>query len=367
MSNETDTEMLALTSIEKSGDSRWDTVLNEAYNTVWDQDGARVVKYPIDLKVLLEARVMSPFHGRCLEFKKTAAIGSGYETGNPEAVRAMLPDRDLHALVSDVLQFANGYLERETNVMGRLIRLHHVRANSLWRKPKGGWTQKVVDDDTAKITWHDIPENKIAHLFDYSPLSDHYGVPDYLPALLQVVLAYEADDFHRKFYANGAHAGLVILLKGIRSLSADQRKEIETKFKETKGPGHFRSIFMAFNGTEVELEIIGVAKESPVRDDYPEITKSTREKIISAHGVPPRLMSIILDAKSGAMAGQVDEELRLFNLAWVEPFQLRLESFLNPSLPAPIKFRPFLLSRSDAEDDQGQEVPADAGDEEDEV
>lgn len=137
----------------------------------------------------------------------------------------------------------------------------------------------------------------------------------------------------------------------------DQRKEIETKFKETKGPGHFRSIFMAFNSTEVEIEIKGVAKESPVRDDYPEITKSTREKIISAHGVPPRLMSIILDAKSGAMTGQVDEELRLFNLAWVEPFQLRLESFLNPLLPAPIKFRPFLLSRLEGDADPIQDQP----------
>ena len=216
-------EVLFLESIEKA-DSRWDNVLSDAYNTTWSQDGKRVIKYPIDLKALIDAAIMSPYHRRCLEFKKTAAIGSGYDTEKPGAVRSVLSDFNLSAFVTDRLQFANGYLEPETNVFGRTVRLHHVRGTSLWKKPKGGWAQKVVEPDTDKVTWRDIPHDKIIHLFEYSPLSDHYGAPDYLPNLLPIALSYEADDFHRKFYANGAHAGLLILLKGIRNISTDQRK-----------------------------------------------------------------------------------------------------------------------------------------------
>ena len=44
----------------------------------------------------------------------------------------------------------------------------------------------------------------------------------------------------------------------------------------------------------------------------------------------------------------VDQEQQLFNLTYVEPEQIRLERFLNPLLPVPIKFKPFLISRTDA-------------------
>ena len=339
-------DVLALETIEKAADSRWDKALSSAFATTWNEDGKEVIKYPIDLKTLLDASLMSSYHRRCLVFKRIAAIGSGYQAADPAAVAAVLPWRDLVGFVDDVLTFANGYLETERNANGELVRLHHVRANTLWKAPKGGWRQRTVEPGKTP-TYREIAEEKIVHLFEYCPLSDHYGIPDYLPALLPIALSYEADDFHRKFYQNGAHAGLVILLKGIRNLSKEQRDAIEEKFKSTKGPGNFASIFMAFASTDPEIEIKGVAKEAPVRDDYPEITKSTREKILSAHGIPPRLMSIILDAKSGAMAGQVDEELRLFNLAWVEPFQLQLEAFLNALLPEALKFKPFLVSRAD--------------------
>ena len=49
----------------------------------------------------------------------------------------------------------------------------------------------------------------------------------------------------------------------------------------------------------------------------------------------------------------VRDEMELFNLSWVEPAQLTLEEFLNPWLPAPIKFKPFLLSRTDQGDGGG--------------
>lgn len=338
--------------IEKAEVSERLTPLINQQITGWVQDSkVKVIKYPLDLGTLLQATTMGPFHKRCLVFKRIAAIGSGYDTaGSAQAVANVLPTWDLRAMADDWLVFGNGYLEKETNVTGRVVRLHHVRANTLWKTPDGSWTQRLVDPVKDTPTWRAIPRNKIIHLREYSPLSDHYGVPDYIPALLPVALAYEADDFHRKFYQNGAHAGLIILLKGVRNLTPAQRDEIKAQLGKTKGPGNFKSLFMCFKNSDVDIEIKGVAKESPVKDDYAEVNKNTREKIISAHGVPPRLMNIILDAKAGAMAGQVEEEMRLFNLSWAEPAQLTLEEFLNPWLPAPIKFKPFLLSRTDQVD-----------------
>ena len=337
-----DDEIIVLP-IEKADGASIADAIEDGLITEWNQSGKKLIKYPLDLGTLLRASIMGPYHKRCLIFKRVAAIGAGYDTDKPAEVEAVLPRKVLTAFVDDQLTFANAYLERETNAQGNLVALHHIRANSLWKSADGGFVQKVINPEKEKAEWLPVPAEKIVHHFEYSPLSDHYGVPDYVPALLPVAVAYEADDFHRKFYQNGAHAGVVILLKGFKSLSQKQREDIEAKFAKTKGPGHFRNILLGIRDPDAEVQVIGVAKESPVRDDYPEINKSSREKVISAHGVPPRLMSIILDSKNGAITGQLPDEIDLFNISWVGPFQLLLEDFLNPLLPAPIKFRPFAV------------------------
>jgi len=345
--------------IEKSAQGElFDRALNDVQLTEWSQAGYRVIKYPVDLGVLLQSTVMGTYHARSLAFKRLASIGNGYDSEKRDAARATLPDYDLNAFVADFFLFGNAYLERETNVMGRVLRLHHVRANSLWKKAKGGWVQKVVPPEKDKIEYREIPRAKIEHLREYSPFSDHYGVPPWLAALLPVALAWESNDFKRKFYQNGAHAGLAILLTGIQGLSTSQVKEIEEKIKGTKGPGNFKTLFLALKNPDAKLEIKGVAKESPVKDDYPEIQKSSREQVLTAHGMPPRLMSIILDAKGGGHGGkELNDELRLFNLSFVEPTQLLLENFLNPLLPAEIHFKSFLPDEQDATEPPEPEEP----------
>jgi PBSX family phage portal protein len=335
--------------IAKSAQSQvMQQILTDMQITEWSQAGKKVIRYPIDLGILLQSTLMSSYHARCLEFKRIATIGNGYTTENPKdaaKVAEVLSDYDLDAFVHDCDLFANGYLERESTLTGRVTKLHHVRANSLWKwaaKP-GGWVQKQRPPETDKDTWREIPAGKIVHLRQYSPLSDHYGVPSWVATLLPVALAWESNDFKRKFYQNGAHAGLLILLTGMTGLTEPQMKELERQIKSTKGPGNFNTLFIALKNAEAKVTVSGVAKEMPARDDYPEIQKSSREQILTAHGLPPRLMAIILDAKGGATGGaELDSELRLFNLSTVEPRQRRLENFLNPLLPVPIKFNSFL-------------------------
>ena len=337
----------------------FDRALNDLQITEWSQAGHRIIKYPVDLGVLLQSTVMGTYHARSLAFKRLASIGNGYDSEKVDAVRLTLSDFDLNAFVSDFFLFGNGYLERETNINGRTVRLHHVRANSLWKKANGGWVQKVVPPEKDKTEFRDIPKNKIAHLSEYSPFSDHYGLPSWVAALLPVALAWASNDFKRKFYENGAHAGLLILLTGIQGLTATQVKEIEEKIKSTKGPGNFSTLFVALKNADAKVEIKGVASESPVRDDYPEIQKSSREQVLTAHGMPPRLMSIILDAKGGAQGGkELNDELRLFNLSFVEPTQLLLERFLNPLLPAEIHFKSFLPDEEEDAADTPEEPEA---------
>jgi PBSX family phage portal protein len=358
--------------MEKAADDPvWERLMGTQGVTAWVQDGGpKLIKYPLDLGVFTKAAVLGPYHARCLGMKLTAAIGNGYTIeGDPEGtdtaklktVQAVLSTAALRALAKDWIKFDNAFLEPERNVPGRIVRLHHARANTIWKKVEGGWAQRVQDVGTGAITWRHIDERKLVHLHGYSELSDHYGVPDYLPALLPVALAYEADDFHRKFYQNGAHAGLIIFLRGLNNVGSKLEDEIKQKFQETKGPGHFKNIFLAVKGKDVELEIKGVAKEAPVKDDYPEINKTSREKVLTAHGIPPRLASIILDSKSGAMGGkELRDEMLLFNLSWVEPAQRELEEFLNPLLPYPIKFRPYLIPAK-APNAQGDVLPPTPG------
>jgi PBSX family phage portal protein len=336
-------------------------------------EAANVIRYPLDLAVLLASTLMNPYHSRALRAKRVATIGSGYtgldgaDLKDAEAVAEVLPDENLEAFVSDRNLFGNAYFEIEKNAKDEIVRLHHCRANTMFRSlDLKNWVQIIVPQpgtapalaQPMPIIIRTIPKAKILHLHEYSPLSDYYGVPDWVSCLLHIMLAWESDDFRRKFYKNGAHAGVVVLLKGARDLSQEQRETIKSKFKDSKGAGNFRTIFVSTNHADAEIQIIGVAKEAPVRDDYMDIKQSTRESIITAHGLPARMMSIILDRSGAGIAGKVQDEMALFNRMYVEPEQIRLESFLSPLLPEPIKFKPFLLTRlgEDATDGDGAGV-----------
>ena len=147
--------------VEKSAQGRlMDAALSDQQITTWNQDGHKVIAYPVDLGVLLQSTVMGTYHRRCLAFKRVATIGNGYQTDRPDAVRAVLTDADLRAFVDDYNTFANAYFERETNLMGRIVRLHHIRANTIWKKADGSWVQKIIDPEKDKIEFREIPAKK---------------------------------------------------------------------------------------------------------------------------------------------------------------------------------------------------------------
>jgi len=307
--------------------------------------GLRLLRYPIDLKVLQEAALMNAFHGACMRTLRVAAVGGGYDCDNPAAVVQVLDSGDLVAAVNDRIQFGNAYFEMETDALGGVAALHYMRATSVWRAVDGNYAQMVINPTTNLFTWRSIPADRVIHWRERSHLSDWYGVPGYIPALQQAALSHATDEFHRMFYKNGGMVGLIYLLTGVKNLAQQDKDDLKARIQDTTGDKRFTDMLLAFKETDVQLNLIGgAAEKNPRGDRYDEIKTHTINAILSAHQVPPRLAGIV-NGNLAPAPGGMEEEMRYYNLSVVEPFQTEAEAFFNPWLPCPIRFKPYLLSR----------------------
>lgn len=108
-----------------------------------------------------------------------------------------------------------------------------------------------------------------------------------------------------------------------------QVDELEAAFKQAKGPGNFRNLFLyAPNGKKDGVQIIPVG-EAAVKDGFMDIKNVTRDEVLAAHRVPPQLIGVV-PANAGGF-GDVEKARNVFVEAEIVPLQRHFEG-LNETL-----------------------------------
>lgn len=181
-----------------------------------------------------------------------------------------------------------------------------------------------------------------AHFMYDTILSDHYGEPDYVAAINQIVTLYKADIYNANFFDNGAKPEMAFIFEG-KNPSKQQVEAIKQYVKaDLKGyKDSHKSIILA-TGTadgdqdpKIRIEELGKIEDM----SFKSLKEVGRDEIIAAHGVPPRLVGVVNPNALGG-GGELVSQLEMFNKITVMPKTEMFEEFFE-SHGIKLKIKPF--------------------------
>lgn len=289
---------------------------------------AGVVYPPVSLDQILGLTYSNAFHTQCISLKAEMSIGLEYEA--PSNVEAFLENLageqdsflDLLSMFAwDWECLGNAYFEIARSRKGQIGELYHVHAQTVYASVQNNRLDEYVQELGKRVTFapfgaHD-GRNELFHLRRYSPLSTWYGLPEWVACLEALRLDQEKKTFYAAFFRNFAVPALAVVLEGAEFDEAIEKK-IQEGFNQMKGAENaFRALLLSvpFEGSKVHFEkLMADFKDMP----FDKLTQATREEILAAHGVPPRLVGIVTAGQLGG-GGEAEGQLLNFIATKIEP------------------------------------------------
>jgi PBSX family phage portal protein len=299
--------------------------------------GGDFFRPPIDWGGLASLMNANAYHGPILHFKKNM-ITKWFMPGK------LLSTQTLKLAALDFEVTGNCYFQKFTDRFGHVLRLGHLPAMAMrrGRKPdvyvklSGVMLQDAVFEAGLK-NYVEFKPGEVVHLKEPDIKQGIYGLPQYLGGIQSVLLSEEATLFRRKFFINGAHMGY-ILVTADANLDDDTIKQIESKVKESKGPGNFRSLYLNIprSNNKEPVKIIPVGNIGS-KDEFERIKEVTEMEMLAMHRVYPGL-SAIMPANVGGFGSLTDSMKVYHELEITAMQQVFLE--LNEQLPnQPVVFK----------------------------
>ena len=283
---------------------------------------------PVSLFQILDLTYSNAFHTQCVALKAEMSVGLEYES--PAAVEKFLEDvsgdRDtfldlLSKFVWDWECLGNGYFEIARGRKGRIGELYHVHAQTVYSSVNDNRLREYVQETTTQVTFSPFGarngRNELFHIKRYSPLSTWYGLPEWVACLEALRLDQEKKTFYAAFFKNFAVPALAVILEGAE-FDESIEKKLQEGFNRMKGAENaFRALLLSvpFENAKVRFEkLMADFKDMP----FDKLTQATREEILAAHGVPPRLVGIVTAGQLGG-ASEAEGQLQNFIATKIEP------------------------------------------------
>lgn len=292
---------------------------------------------PVETSEILTIAHSNAWHGRCVEIKTKNVIKDFDIDDRERAVLEEWISDDFDTIYEALLQYeidfqntGNTYLEM--NRMGRkLTRIYRVEPETMTIKKDGSFIQRTDDDlELPKYDSDEIDSNSIFHIRNVNSLSSFYGYPTWIFALESLRLDRNIKTFFSSFFKNGAVPDIIIALEGA-DFSKPVKEKIKLALSQTKGVENMhKTLLLGLPYENAKLNVTTLT--SPIKDiDFEKIGKPSREEIIAAHGVPPRLLGIIPGGQLGGQ-GDGDSQLETFYNTVIEPEQNFLAAKINKIL-----------------------------------
>ena len=296
-----------------------------------------IVYPPVEIAEILETAGTSAWHGRCLEIK-TKAITGTYKIEKDEKdflVNAFKEFDTIEEIFTKIAQdfenTGNCYLEIKKS--GSRIKEIYVVEPETMLSVKGHkeFVQRVFTDERyPRYSTENNDGVSIYHIKQINTLSKYYGYPTWIFALESLRLDKSVKIFFSSFFENGAIPDLIVALEGA-DFAPDVKNRIADALKQTKGVvNSHKTLVLGLPFENAHLNIQTVS--SPIAAmDFSKIGNPSRDEIIAAHGVPPRLLNIIPAGQLGG-EGDGDSQLEMFYRITVDPEQILLMGKINKLL-----------------------------------
>jgi len=236
---------------------------------------------PVDLVGLANLINANAYHGPILHFKKNQ-LAKWFMPSK------LLSTAEFKKAALDYTVLANVYLQRFTDRFGNVTRLARLPAIAM--RPGLNNVFYKINDDGSQL---EFKPGEVIHLKEPDIKQSIYGIPEYLGGIQSVLLSEDSTLFRRKFFINGAHMGYILVTTDA-NLDDGTAKEIETKVKQSKGPGNFRSLYLNIprSNNKEPVKVIPVGNIGS-KDEFQAIKEVTEMEMLAMHRVYPGLAAII--------------------------------------------------------------------------
>ena len=158
------------------------------YLGVWLLNNGRYYATPVPWSGLARLLRANAYHGPILEFKTNMAM-RGFRAS------AALTRRDMHAVATDYMVFANAYLLLSRNWLGEVAGMRHLPAINMRRMKEPDRYGLLLPSGQ----FHEFGPGEVLHLKNYDVSQTIYGLPGYLGAIQSMLLNEDASLFRRRY------------------------------------------------------------------------------------------------------------------------------------------------------------------------
>jgi len=310
-------------------------------------DGSR----PYSVSDLIDAYYGNSWHARCINIKTICILGDGIEnpeviTKLQECVREDSVFTLLHKTILDLRIFGDAFWEVVRTGSG--VEIYHMPSWTVSAGKDGAWVQELGG---KKV---DFKPEDVWHFLEPGMLSQVWGCPDYLPLIndgtIETISTIKT--YNNNFFKNNAIPDGILFIKGGDISPATQsglQRFFRDKYRGLENAAKF-CVAPIPEGVEVQLEKLQDTKDGK----FMALADSNVMEILSCHGVPPRLASIMIPGSLGG-GGEAAGELKIFLQTLIKPLQNifggQLDSFFGEVLQmkTDISFKAFDVLPSEAE------------------
>lgn len=335
--------------------------------------GVKWAPQPVSFAKLKSYR--NPHHNRCIAVKARSAVGYGLV--DEKLAKALPTAANGDSFLAQVLlaqldleYTGNGYLEIITSAGGQIAHVTWMQAETMeagYQEGRSGvpWYRHTAIDASSKrkrVAYYpawpaggraEAGTRYVLHVTQDGTWSTYYGEPDWIGALGALMLDDSAEKYQRGVFDNGCIPSYLIFLNGVKlsdehQLDASgnelpsQRETVQRWFQAQYGgaenAGKAMLIDMPALGSDVYSEKASVQvqklQDGPKDGDFLKLQDACRDRIISGHGVPPRLVGVVASGSLGG-SGEIYGQLLLFRED-VTPKRRMMEEALaqlRPKLP----------------------------------
>jgi len=296
------------------------------------------------------------FHARCLRVKSDCTVNLGIDFEEESDEKRKEYEEQLTKVNDEGQTFqevisrvsldyettGNGYLEIVRSEDGNIAELYHSPALNMYRRRRDqefpfvfigpeGKKQNFLRFETDQEKAPDGDITEMIHFQNYCNMSKYYGLPDWRGALPDIEVDYYSVRFNQKFFLNSAIPDLAIITEG-GELDEDAEKEVRDFFQTSfKGIDNaHRTLYLPLKEEGVTVRFEKLAMDTKDIDgSFDKLRARCRDNIVSAHGVPPRLVGIVASGQLGG-GGEIHGQLKIFQEVTINPRQDLFEVKLKP-------------------------------------
>lgn len=306
-----------------------------------------------DLKTLKSME--NSYHKKALNFKANCTVGLGYTLTNkngepPKELPGFMgmanPLESFEEVTTPVAldydETGQGYWEVVRNLKGEPSELYWIPSETVFiSKDKKFFLQKVNEKTRKFLPFNpdsfSRPNPEIGEIIRIkfpSNRSPFYGQPDWIGAVAPMLLDSFAVEWNYRFFQNNAIPAFAIIIEGGKMSPPVEKAVKDFLTNNYKGVSNAHStLYLPIENKDVKVRLEEVTKK-PAEGEFQKMRDQIRDEILSAHGVPPRIMGVVTPGSLGG-SGEAAQQLKIFKEVLIAPRQRQFEQTLNRTILKP--------------------------------